>query len=463
MNVSLCSRRGFLKALSLGGAAVAMPRYFCLADAEGSPDHAPGRPNILWIVIDDIGPDLGCFGNRLVTTPNLDQFAKEGVRFPSAFATCPVCSPSRSAFSTGMYQTTIGAQDHRSAIGRLPEGTRAITDYLLEAGYWTVNIESDGQFKEKKILGSSGKTDWNFTPGRDPFTMHSWDVNHPEQIFTGEDWNKRKAGQPFFAYVNIETAKAHGFGDGRRFAKEQGISVHPEQIEVPPYYPDTPQMRDRLGQYYDAVSHLDFVVGEVLKGLKEAGLEEKTLVFFFSDHGRAMMRHKQWLYDGGIHVPLIVRWPGKIKPDSVREDLVSLIDVMPTTLRAAGIEAPARMEGRHLFGGDVPPREYIFAARDRCDNTFDRVRCVRTQRYKYIRNFHPELPYTQESEYATGAFLELRLLMKLKEENKLTPEQALFMAPRKPPEELYDLQADPYEVKNLADVAEHKEILLKLI
>jgi N-sulfoglucosamine sulfohydrolase len=419
-----------------------------------------GRPNVLWIVLDDVGPDLGCYGRTEISTPNLDRLAEQGVLFENAFASAPVCTPSRSAFFTGMYQTTIGAQDHSSQIGTLPDGVESITTSLKRAGYFNVNIVAEGDFKEKKIYGSSGKTHWNFRPRQEPFDLeHRWDVARPEQIFAGGGWEKRKPSQPFFAYVNIETAKAHGFGEGRKWALERGLSLDQSQVKIPPYYPDTPQMRNRLGMYYDAVMHMDHVVGKVLDSLARAGFDENTLVFFFADHGRAMMRHKQWLYDGGLHVPLIVRWPGRLPAGSVRSDMVSLIDVAPSTLMAAGLEVPAAMEAKPMFASQEK-REYIFAARDRCDNTVDKVRCVRTQYFKYIRNFYPERPYTQESSYAMGAFHALRILTQMKADGQtLTAEQELFMADHKPPEELYDIRSDSYEVDNLIEDVEYSEIL----
>ncbi len=451
------SRRDFLKGCGgfLGASALlATPASAISGFASNQ------RPNILWIVLDDIGPDLGCYGMEQVSTPNLDRLAGEGVLFTNAFATATVCTPSRSSFFTGMYPTTIGVQDHPGQIGDLPEGVYSLTTLLRRAGYFSVNLESEGGFNEKKVYGTSGKTHWNFRPRIDAFdTKHMWDADDPSTLFSGGGWESKSADQPFFAYANIETAKAHGFGRGRRWALENGVSLDASKVELPPYYPDTNQMRNRLGMYYDAVMHADHVVGKVLAGLKAAGYADNTLVFFFSDHGRAMMRHKQWLYDGGIHVPLIVRWPSVLDAGSVRRDMISLMDVAPTALQAAGIDPPHSMEALPMFG-DREERNYIFAARDRCDRTVDKVRAVRTRRFKYIRNLYPERPYTQESSYAMGAFMALRLLTEMVEKNEpLTPQQRLFMAERKPEEELYDVQTDPYEVHNLVDEVEYIEVL----
>jgi len=395
------------------------------------------RANILWLIAEDLCPDLGCYGEKLARTPNLDRLASEGARFTNAFLTSPVCSPSRSAFMTGMYQTSIGAHHHRSHRRdnyRLPQGVRLITDYLREAGYFTANVITAAPGVEGR-----GKTDFNFT------------VENP---FDGTDWNERKPGQPFYAQVNFR--ETH-----RIFEEVKENAVDPELVKIPPYYPDHPVARADWARYLDAIGILDRKVGAVLKRLEDEGLAGNTVVIFFGDNGRPHVRGKQFLYEGGILTPLIVRWPGRIKAGTVSDDLVSAIDLSATSLEIAGIEPPAHMQGVVFLGPEAQKREYIVAARDRCDETMDRIRCIRTKRFKYIRNFMPERPYAQLNRYKE-TYPVMRLMRRLHKEGKLTPEQALFMAERRPEEELYELQADPHELNNLASSPSHQELLQKM-
>ncbi len=400
---------------------------------------APSPPNILWITTEDMGPELACYGYPLVRTPNIDRLAAEGVRFTQAFTTAPVCSSSRSAFNTGMYQTTIGAHHHRSHRKdgyRLPQGVRLVSERLQERGYFTANVVTE-EF-------GTGKTDFNFT------------VHSP---YDGKDWSQRRPGQPFFAHVNLrESHKGPAFTEARR----QKYLVDRARVPLPPYYPDHPVVRDEFANYLDAVNLADVKVGRILDRLRREGLAENTVIFFFGDNGRCLLRGKQWLYDAGIRVPLIVRWPGNLKPASVIEDPVSAIDIAATTLWLAGVELPPGLHGRPLFGPPARPRDAIFAARDRCDVTVDRIRAVRTRHYKYIRNFMPERPYTQYNQYIETNYPTLGVLKKLHQEGKLDSAQSFFMAQRKPEEELYDLVADPHEVNNLAGSPGYRHILEEL-
>lgn len=388
--------------------------------------HVEGReqrPNILWLIAEDLCPDLGCYGTPLVRTPNIDRLAREGKRFTRAFTTAPVCSASRSALMTGMYQTSIGAHQHRTdPKGPLPDGIQAITDYFRSAGYFTSN--QAGNNRER-----AGKTDLNFTA---------------TGLFDGFDWRERPAGRPFFAQVNF--SETH-----RTFTRDADNPIDPDMVEVPPYYPDHPVTRRDWADYLECAQNLDRKVGAVLARLEEDGLAENTIVFFFGDHGRAHVRGKQFLYDGGIQVPLIIRWPGQIGEGTVNDDLVSLIDLAPTAMRLAGVEPSAILQGRSVLNEEGGGREVIIAARDRCDETFDRIRCVRDRRYKYIRNFYPNLPWTQTNLYKLRQYPVLTLMQVLNARGELTPEQARFMAPARPPEELYDLSTDPHEIRNLID------------
>ncbi len=401
------------------------------------------RPNILWIIAEDFSPDLACYGAPLIRTPHLDRLASEGVRFTHAYVTGPVCSASRSAIATGMYQTSINAHHHRSHRDdgyRLPENIPLFTHYLRQAGYHTSNV-----LTAAPGLKGAGKTDFNFN------------VDKP---YDGTDWNQRASGQPFYAQVNFpETHRAF-----RRFPENP---VDPAKVTLPPCYPDHPAVREDWAMYLDTAQHLDVKVGKVLDRLRSENLLEETIIFFFGDHGQPMPRGKQFLYEAGIRIPLIVRVPEKyrlagVNPGSVRDDFVSAIDLTVTTLQLAGIKPPAHMQGQIFLGPGARKRDFIVAARDRCDETVDRIRCVRTARYKYIRNYYPDRPYTQPNVYKDTSYPTLTVMRQLQAEGKLSGPPAQFMAPTRPAEELYDLQADPHEVTNLAGSAAHARPLAEL-
>jgi N-sulfoglucosamine sulfohydrolase len=392
------------------------------------------RPNILWLIAEDLCPDIGCYGHPLVHTPHLDRLAGEGVRFTHCFSTAPVCSATRSAFMTGQYQTSIGAHQHRTVNKQpLPEGVRLLTDRFRDAGYFVMNGRPNFE--------SPGKTDLNFAF---------------EGALGGPDWRDRADGQPFFALVHFQ--ETH-----RDFERDPDQPVNPADVTLPPYYPDHPLARRDWADYLECVQVLDRKVGSVLERLEHDGLADNTLVFFFGDHGRPHVRCKQWLYDGGIHIPLIVRLPGAVNVGRVDDRLVSAIDFAPACLNAAGLPVPETLQGQDFLTPDAPSaRDAVFAARDRCDETFDRIRCVRTRRFKYIRNFYPQLPWTQTNLYKERKYPMLPLLRMLYVRGELTPEQSRFLAPCRPPEELYDLEADPHETHNLADSEEHVDTLARL-
>jgi uncharacterized sulfatase len=399
------------------------------------------RPNILWITTEDMSPDLGCYGDSYARSPNIDALAAEGARFSRAFATAPVCSPSRSSIITGMYASTIGTHHHRSEAVP-PAYVKCFTESLRAAGYFCTN---------------NVKTDYNFKP---PLT--AWDENSGKA-----HWRHRGKGQPFFSVFNFTTTHEGRLvrsGERKRDGVLPVLAEHhdPAKASIPPYYPDTPAIREQWARYHDHITQMDQQVAELLQALEKDGLEENTIVFFFSDHGRGLPRGKRWLYDSGLQVPLIVRWPGKIDGGSVRDDLVSLIDLAPTLLSIAGCEIPSHMQGQVFLGDHVAkPREFIYATRDRMDETTDMMRAVRDQRFKYIRNFHPELPYTQTIKYMEPQAT-MREMRRLSAAGELTGPPALFFRPTKPPEELYDTAADPHEINNLAGTQEHRKILQRL-
>ncbi|MCE5309567.1 MAG: sulfatase [Acidobacteriales bacterium] len=401
---------------------------------------ADRRPNILWIIGDDLGVELGCYGFPLVRTPNMDRLANEGVRFTHAFTTAPVCSSSRSAFNVGMYQTTTGTHNHRSHRTdgyRLPGEARLASERFREAGYFTANV-----LEIASGVRGTGKTDFNF---------------QAPMPFEGSHWNQRAKGQPFFAQIN---SQAPHKGVAFKAARQQKQLVDPALVPLPPYYPDHPVVRDEFANYLDAVNLLDTQVGATLDVLAADGLLDNTVIFLFGDNGRCLLRGKQWLYDPGTHVPLVIRYPGVLAKGRLRDDPVVALDVAAQSLTYAGIAVPPEFHGRPLFGG--PPRDHVFTARDRCDMTVDRIRAVRDRRYKYIRNFMPERPYTQWNQYIENSYPTLKVLQELHAAGKLSATQEQFMTPRRPEVEFYDLQADPHEVRNLAQEPVQKERLARM-
>ena len=450
-------RRVFLANIALTAATVATgPMAASVSHPSRTARKPREKPNIIWIVAEDICPDLACYGSRYVKTPNIDRLAAQGVRYNNAFATSPVCSPSRSAFFTGMYQTSIGAYHHRSHMEdgyRLPQGVRLLSDYLRQAGYFTM------------MMGPKQKTDFNFTPdgpvfdaidGEQSSAMGAYTHAPVDmKIFEGPAWKAYPGDRPFFAQINF--SEAH-----RTFAKDPHDPIDPDSVYIPPYYPDHPIVRRDWASYLETVQLLDKKVGNLMKEIRDKKLDKNTVIIFFGDHGRAMLRGKQWLYEGGIHVPLIVWWPGRVKAGTVSSDLVSLIDLCPTTMRIAGVDIPGNMQGKVFFGDGATKSKYIFAARDRCDEVDDRIRCVRSKRHKYIRNFYPQRPYTRFSAYKKLQYPVMTLMEVLYDQGKLTPQQAQFMAPTRPVEELYDLKNDPYELNNLAKDPAHEPILLEM-
>lgn len=400
---------------------------------------AADRPNILWILAEDNGPQWNCYGYRGVETPNIDRLAGQGARFLHAHSTGPVCSASRSGFNVGLYQTTTGTHLHRSHRKdgyRLPGDARLVSHRLHDAGYFTANVRDIAPG-----LRGTGKTDYNFAA---------------EKPFDGTHWNQRAAGQPFYAQVNFQaTHKGPSFPEARKLAK----LIDPAKVELPPYWPDHPVVRDEFANYLDCVNLLDRQVGTLLDTMQKDGALDNTVIFFFGDNGRCLIRGKQWCYDAGTHVPLLVKWPGMVKPGTVREDPSVLLDVTATTLAAAGLEVPASFHGRPLFGKAAQARDYAVTARDRCDMTVDRIRCVRDARYSYIRNFMPDRPYTQHNDYITKQYPTLGVMKELFAQGKLNATQSLFMAARKPDVEFYDMKADPHEVRNLASDPKHAKLV----
>lgn len=392
---------------------------------------ADQRPNVVWIIADDLGPELGCYGYPDVATPNLDALAASGRKYTRAFSTAPVCSASRTAFQTGRYQTTIGGHHHDTRDKRpLPDSIPTVTGLMQKAGYFVIN--GYGMLPVSKKLA---KSHLNF-------------VYDPRKFFDGTDWSQRQPGQPFFAQVQIR--EPH-----RRFIRSD--RDRPD-APIPPCYPDHPVTRADWANYLASIEVMDRKVGAVLDRLESEGLADNTLVIFFGDHGRPHVRGKQWLYDGGIHTPLIVRWPDHVEAGDVTDRLTSLLDLMPTTLAAAGADVP-ELPGLNLLAPNWKGHQQLFAARDRCGDAIDRIRSVRTEDFKYIRNFHPEIPYMQHSGYKKSSYPVETVMRVLHARGEWT---SPFMAQVRPMEELYDLKADPYEMKNLAADPRYFEQLARM-
>jgi uncharacterized sulfatase len=428
---------------------------------------AADQPNILWITCEDISPNLGGYGDKYAVTPNLDRLASQGVRFTHAFAPIGVCAPSRSCLITGMYPPSIGTH-HMRCQGKLPPEVKCFPQYLREAGYYCTN---------------NVKTDYNFGVPKE-----AWDESSAKAHY-----RNRKSGQPFFAVFNFtschESQIRLGEGAyGKRTADFTAAMRHdPAKALLPPYHPDTPEVRRDWARYADMITYMDSEAGRLLKQLEDDGLAEQTIVFFFSDHGAGMPRSKRWLYDSSTRVPCIVRCPKRfrdlVKPIAVSgaggaspkpqpyvyasgatDRLVSFVDFAPTMLSLCGVELPDHLQGQAFLGQTTPkPRQYVYGFRDRMDERTDMLRSVRDQRYKYIRNYLPHLPWFHHQHVSYMYEMPtMRVWQRLADDGKLSGDQAIFMAKSKPMEELYDTEADPHEVRNLAASPAHREALERL-
>lgn len=449
-------------------AAIAFAFLLIASGSTGKAAQPNSPPNILWFIVDDTSVNFSCYGESTIQTPNVDRLASEGTRFSRAYITAPVCSACRSALITGMYQTTIGAHHHRSGRGKLkinlPENVKPLPVLFQQAGYYTcigsglVNKDFRGIELAKKnakgpaakgpaAKGQLGKTDYNF----------EWDP----KMYDSQDWAGRAEGQPFFMQVQLHGGKLREGAPGgreafrKRVIDELGGATDPESVTLPPYYPRDQVLLDDWAAYLDAVRLTDKHVGEVIARLDAEGLLENTLIMFMTDHGISHARGKQFLYDEGTHVPLVIRGPGVAK-GLVRDDLAEGIDLAAISLAAAGIAIPQSMQGRNLLAENYEPRPAAFAARDRCDETVERLRSVRTDRFLYIRNFYPQRPHLQPNAYKDGKAI-VQTLRELNERGVLSliPKKMLFSSTR-PAEELYEYQKDKHQIINLADDRAYK-------
>lgn len=416
--------------------------------------HAVERPNILWLTAEDMSPNMGCYGDDQALTPRLDAFAKRGVRYDRAFSTAPVCSPSRSCLITGMYATSLGTQRLRSAFP-VPADVEPFTVPLREAGYYCTN---------------NVKTDYNLRDEQD-FIRRAWDESSNKA-----HWRGKRDGQPFFAVFNFMTTHQSRTSawSQEEFEKEVGSKLSmgerhdPAHMIPPPFYPDTPGAKQAWARYHDCITLMDRQAGEILDQLAADGLAEETIVFFYADHGMGMPRGKRCLQDSGLRVPLIVRIPKKwaqlapASPGSVSDRLVSFVDFAPTVLSLCGVKKLTQFQGTAFLGADAgKPREFVYGARDRVDEAFDVARSVRGGRWLYIRNFMPHLSWMQPEGYSDQSTFR-RELKRLAKENQLEGGARMYAAPRRPLEELYDTQADPAQLHNLADDATQLDTLTQM-
>lgn len=460
------------------------------AVAEGHPGRVPKPPNIVLIIAEDLSPRVGAFGDRVAQTPNIDALARLGIKYTQVFSASGVCAPNRSALITGVYPQTLGTQHMRtSTLGYEavpPPQVKAFPELLRRAGY---------------VTGNTAKTDYQFG---EPATV--WDLNHgsfaqPPDLAL---WRRLPKDRPFFAMINLMsthesrlvTSETRGQGPlgpmVTRLAAARAAQVRPVtnplSIEVPEYYPDTPAVRQSMAQHYDNIHFMDTQVGQVMSNLEADDLLHNTIVLWTTDHGDGLPRAKRSVYDSGLHIPLIVRfphaeteerrdsngvnWQSSLKGgpatgraaehEAGQEDsrLISVVDLAPYLLNLAGIEPPDFIQGRS-FLDPQEHRQYVFAGRDRMDHVADHVRAVRDKRYKYIRNYRPELAYFRPLVFR-DMFPVMQALWHGHKAGTLSAAQDFYFTAPRPPEELYDLVADPKELVNVAAQAEHQDTLMRM-
>jgi len=394
------------------------------------------QPNILWIVSEDNSPLIGAYGDEFASTPHIDSFAERSILYKNAFATSPVCAPSRSTLITGVYPTAMGTQHMRST-NPIPSQVRFFPHYLRQAGYYTSN---------------NSKKDYNTVDQPD-----AWDESSNTATY-----KNRKPGQPFFAVFNITISH-----ESSLHKPMDQLRHDPEKVPIPPYHPSSPEMKHDWAQYYDKMEDMDARVGEILQELEDAGLADSTIVFYYSDHGGVLGRSKRFMYESGLHVPLIIHFPEMYqdltpeKAGSSTDRIVTFVDFAPTILSLANIDIPEHMQGQAFLGQQQgPPRDYAFAFRGRMDERIDMVRSVRDKKYRYIRNYMPHKIYGQYLEYLWKA-PSMASWEKLYREGKLDEMQSRFWE-GKPVEELYDVNADPHNVKNLALDPAYKAVMERM-
>lgn len=415
-------------------------------------EETTAAPNILWIVLEDTAPMMGCYGEKLIKTPNIDRLAKNGLKFINSIMPSPVCSPSRSSIITGVMSTTLGTHNHHSARTEesaiyLPENVKTIPELFKDAGYFTFN---------------NGKDDYNFTYDRTDLYEQNY-RHHPLYGKSGVRLDIASLGnkKPFFGQIQLYGGKEIF---NSKFKENVKTPVDRSLIELPPYLPSDSIIIEEYANHLDAIQITDEKVGAIIQKLEKSGLLNNTIVFFFSDHGMRMTRNKQFLYEGGIRVPLIIADYTKsknIEAGGTHEGLVSGIDLGPSALALAGIPIPDFMEGKNIFSDADGERDYVISTRDRCDFSIDRIRSVRTKDYKYIRNFMIDRPYTQPTYMDVDGVPFVKTMRQLHTENRLDSLQSIFFSNIRPAEELYNIKEDPFELNNLASNPKHSDVLKK--
>jgi arylsulfatase A-like enzyme len=400
---------------------------------------AAERPNILWLTSEDHGPEMGCYGDKLARTPNIDGLAAKGMAFRRAWSIAPVCAPARTAIITGLYPSSSGGLHMRSMV-KLPASIKLYPQYLRESGYYCTN---------------NSKTDYNVNePGK------VWDESSGKA-----SWKNRAEGQPFFAVFN--STKSH---ESQIRTRPHTRITNPSDVRVPAYHPDLPEVREDWAQYYDKVSEADADAGKRLAELSAAGLAEDTIVFYYGDHGSGMPRSKRWPSNSGLHVPMVVYFPPKwehlapkeYKSGGMSDRMVSFVDLAPTVLSIAGIKPPEWMQG-FAFAGPYQsePQPFLYGERGRMDERMDLVRSVTDGRYVYLRNYYPHVSQAQRVAYQFET-PSTQVWFQQYTQGRTNEAQSIFWKTPKASEELYDLVSDRDEVTNLANSNEHQAVLQKM-
>lgn len=420
--------------------------FFAIASSFKS--RGQQKPNIIWLMAEDIGPDLSSYGMKAVRTPNLDKLAEEGSKYTRCYCSNPICSPNRSSMMVGVYQNKINAENHRSNRDLpLAEPYKPLTYWLRKAGYTAILGNHNVMRKGEKI-----DCNFKFKP------LGSWDGKKHFGLFDKLD-TFSAADQPFFAQIQLAVTHRGDWWDSIRSISKH--PVDPDQVEMPSYLVNNPVVRLDWAKYLDQIERMDDEVGLIIQELKKKGLYDNTVIIFIGDNGRGNIKGKGYLYDPGIHVPLIIHWPKGIKAGQVNDGLVSTVDITATILDIAGVEIPAYMDGRSFLRRNFH-RQYVYSARDRWDEVTDRSRSLTTRDYKYIRNEMPQVPYDAHQAYLEFYRPAIHIMRKINLEHKLSSAQKAFFVRVKPEEELYNLENDPEELHNLAGDPAWASVLAKM-
>jgi len=415
---------------------------------QGVDDDSRKPPNIIWLMSEDISNDLACYGMEGLQTPNLDRLAGEGIRYVNCFSTNPICSPNRSAMLVGAHQNMIKAQHHRSNREiPLMDPYKPITYWLREAGYTCI-------LGHQEVMGKGRKIDVNFKHER----LGSYDGIEKFGIFDKLD-TLDPADQPFFAQIQLLVT--HRGDWWNRVSEESTDKVDTAEISMPAYYADHPVIKEDWARYLDQIEYMDNEVGMIMDELKAKGLEENTIVIFIGDNGRCNIRGKGYLHDPGLRIPLIVWWPEGLGQGLVSDQVVSVTDISASILKLAGAELPDYLTGIPFIGVESS-RDHVISARDLWDEIMEKSRSVSTNRFKYIRNYMPEVPFDAAQAYLEFYRPAVHVMRNLRDKGQLNDAQRFFFGPNKPAEELYDLQEDPHELNNLAENPEYSNILSEL-